>query len=141
MATADSLPVLANDALRVLRLGLDRWNADDFEGIYELWNPDVVVKPDPYFPDSEVLHGVAAARRFWQGQREAMGLGELEILEEHELGDDRCLARIRQHVRAPASGVESSYDWSVIMSVRAGKAISYEFFIDRDHGLAAAGLR
>jgi ketosteroid isomerase-like protein len=97
------------------------------------------VRPDPYFPDAGVLFGREAARRFWEDQREFMGHGHLEIVEQHDLGD-RCLIRVHQHVDAPASGVRSSYDWSFLTTVRAGRTVMIEFFLDRDRGLAAAGL-
>jgi ketosteroid isomerase-like protein len=95
---------------------------------------------DPYFPESAQLVGKAAGQRFWESQRDSMGPGLLEILEEYDLGD-RCLIRIRQHVRAPASGVQGSYDWSYITAVRDGKVARIEFYIDRDKGLEAAGLK
>ena len=67
------------------------------------------------------------------------GPGRVEILEEHDLGE-RCLMRIRQNVEAPASGVRSSYDWSLLSTAPAGKIIRIEFFIDREQALKAAGV-
>jgi hypothetical protein len=83
--------------------------------------------------------GADAARRFWLDQVRYSGVGRLEIVEEHDLGD-RCLMRIRQHVDAPASGIQSSYEWSFLTAARDGKVARIEFFIDRDRGLAAARL-
>ena len=96
-------------------------------------------RPDSDFPDTGELSGAPAARRFFEDQREFMGAGRVEILEEHDLGD-RCLLRLRQNVDAPASGVRSSYDSSVLTTAHAGKVIGIEFFIDRRQALAAAGL-
>jgi ketosteroid isomerase-like protein len=130
---------VAGEALTVARRGIDLWHAGDLEAVYRTWDPEIVIVPDPYFPDSAELVGKAAGRRFWESQRESMGLGRLEILEEYDLGD-RCLMRVRQHVYAPASGVQGSYDWSYLTTVREGKVVRIEFDIDRGHGLEGAGL-
>ena len=92
------------------------------------------------FPEAGELFGVSAVRRFFEDQRKFMGPGRVEILEEHDLGE-RCLMRIRQNVEAPASGVRSSYDWSLLSTAPAGKIIRIEFFIDREQALKAAGVR
>ena len=126
-------------AAELARHGVERWNARDLDAVYATWDPEIVVRPDRYFPDSGEIVGKAAAQRFWEDQREFMGVGVMEILEEHDLGD-RCLMRIRQHVDAPASGVRSAYEWSYLTTARAGKLVAVAFFIDRNEGLAAAGL-
>jgi hypothetical protein len=90
---------VAPDAAELARRSVQQWNAADLEAIYADWDPEITVRPDANFPDAGELVGVHAARRFWEDQREFMGIGHAEILEEHDLGD-RCLLRIRQHVEA-----------------------------------------
>jgi ketosteroid isomerase-like protein len=127
------------EAIELGRSAGERWNADDLEAVYADWDPEIIMRPDPNFPDAGELVGVQAVRRFFEDQREFMGPGRAEILEEHDLGK-RCLMRIRQNVEAPASGVHSSYDWSVLWTAPAGKIIRIEFFIDRKQALKAAGV-
>jgi ketosteroid isomerase-like protein len=129
---------MSSDALEVARRSVRFWNSGDLEAIYEDWDQDVIVVPDPYFPDSAELKGQEAGRRFWDSWTLSMGKGLVEILEEHDL-DDRCMMRVRHHVRSP-SGVEGAYEWSLITSVRNGKVTRLEFYIDRERGLEAAGL-
>jgi hypothetical protein len=124
-------------ALELARLAIEQWNAGDLDAVYATWDPGLVVRPDPYFPDSGELVGIAAARRFWEWQRDIMGVGRLVIIEERDAGD-RCLMRIRQHVEAPVSGVKDSYEWSFLTTARDGKVVRMEFFIDRDQGLSSA---
>jgi ketosteroid isomerase-like protein len=126
-------------AVEFARLFIERWNASDLEAVFATWDPDIVVRPDPYFPDSAELVGLEPARRFWLDQARYSGVGRLEILEEHDLGS-RCLMRIRQHGDAPASGIQSNYEWSFLTTVREGRVVCVEFFLDRDQGVAAAGL-
>ena len=122
------------------RLHIERWNASELEAVFATRDPDIVVRPDPYYPDSAELAGTRAARRFWLDQARYSGTGRLEIVEQHHLGD-RCLMRICQHVDAPASGIQSSYEWSFLTTARDGRVVQIEFFIERDRGLAAAGLQ
>ena len=126
-------------ASELARLSIERWNAGDLDAVYATWDPQIIVCPDPYYPDSGELLGAAAARRFWEDQRDFSGAGRLKILEERDLGD-RCLMRIRQHIDAPASGVHGAYEWSYLVTAREGRVALVEFYIDRDAGLAAAGL-
>jgi ketosteroid isomerase-like protein len=125
-------------AVTVARCNLERWNARDLDGIYRDLDPEIVLRPDPDFPDTGELVGKEAARRFWEDNRDFMGYGRLEILEAHDFGE-RCLVCVRQHIDAP-SGVRNSYDWSFLMTVRAGRVALIEFFLDRDRGISAAGL-
>jgi ketosteroid isomerase-like protein len=131
--------VVIRAAIELAQSAVERWNAGDLDAVYADWDPEIIVRPDSNFPDTGELFGVPAARRFWEDQREFMGAGRLEILEEHELGE-RCLVRDRQKVDAPASDVSSSYDWSFLTTARTGKIIRIEFFIDREQALAAAGV-
>ena len=130
---------MIREAVELARSAVERWNADDLDAVYADWDPEIIVCPDSNFPDAGELFGASAARRFFEDQREFMGAGRLEILEEHDLGE-RCLLRIRQSVDARASGVHSSYDWSLLITARAGKVIRIAFFIDREEALAVAGV-
>jgi hypothetical protein len=127
-------------ACELARLHIERWNASELEAVFATWDPDIVVRPDPYYPDSAELVGVDAARSFWLDQARYSGTGRLEIIEEHDLGE-RCLMRIRQHVDVPASGVQSSYEWSFLTTALDSSVVRIEFFIERDRGLVAAGLQ
>ncbi len=125
-------------AAELARRALERWNAHDLEAVFADWDSTIVVRPDPYYPDAGELVGCAAARRFWQDQRDSMGFGHMEILQEHDL-ENRCLLRVRQEVDT-RSGVRGSYEWSFLTTALAGKVVMIEFFLDRDRALAAAGV-
>ena len=125
------------DTSRLARALIDKWNEGEMEAIYAVWDPDIVIRPDPDFPEGTCF-GREAAQRFWESNREMMGGGRLIIEEEHDLGD-RCLVRIRQPVHS-RSGYEGAYSWSVIVTTRAQKVIMVEFFIDHDKALAALAL-
>jgi ketosteroid isomerase-like protein len=125
-------------AVTVARRNLERWNARELDAVYRDLDPEIVVRPDPSFPDAGELVGKEAARGFWQDKRDFAGYGQVEILEAHDLGD-RCLMCVRQRVDA-SSWVRNSFDWSFLTTVRAGRIVLVEFFVDRDRGISAAGL-
>ena len=128
-----------SDAANLARHAVNAWNAGDLDAFFGTWDPQIVIRPDPYFPDSEVLVGAEAGRRFVMDQLLFMGSGDLEITEDHDLGN-RSLVRVRQDVQAPASGVRSSYEWSFVTTARAGRVVSIEFYIDRERAREAAGV-
>jgi ketosteroid isomerase-like protein len=129
---------MPSDAREIARKVVDAWNDGDLRPVYALFASDIVVRPDPDFPDSGVIHGATGARAFWDGNREALGGGRVEIVGEVENGD-RCLVHCVQQVAAPASGVEGVYEWSFITSVRDGKVVLVEFFLDRGRAIEAFG--
>jgi hypothetical protein len=101
-----------------------------------VWHPAIVVRPDPYFPESAILYGKQDARIFFDGLISAMGSGELEVALARESGD-RCLLDVVQRIEAPGSGLTGTLDWSVIATVRDGLAVVIEFFLDRDRAHSA----
>jgi ketosteroid isomerase-like protein len=124
-------------ALELARAMAQAWNAEDPEAVYRLWDPDIVVRPDPEFPEG-VMHGERAGREFWQSTIDALGLAGVEILDELDLGRS-ALVRVRQGVRS-ASGIEGTWEWSMIVTAREGKAIMIEFFIDAAAARRIAGV-
>jgi hypothetical protein len=51
------------DALTLTRQMIERWNAGDFEGVFATWDPDIVVRPDPEYPEGTCF-GAGSAQRF-----------------------------------------------------------------------------
>jgi len=42
------------DSLDIIRLGAERWNAGDLEGMFELYHDDIVVMLGGHWPDPAV---------------------------------------------------------------------------------------
>jgi ketosteroid isomerase-like protein len=64
-------------------------------------------------------------------------------LEPEELidGGDRCLVAVRMFGRGKVSGAEVNTRFYTVFTVRSGRAIRVENFVDRESALEAAGLR
>ena len=118
---------------------VERWNADDLQGMVADCDPDVVLRPDPGMRVLEgIPKGVEAAVRFIEAQREAMGLGQLTVLREEDFGSWAVL-RVRQGIHS-RSGVESEWHWTVILTARDGVIVMIEFFVDDAVARTALGL-
>jgi ketosteroid isomerase-like protein len=115
----------------VAKAVVETWNSGELEAMPALWHPEVIVRPDPYFPDSAVLYGEDEALAFFDGLNAVMGSGGLTIVHQDERGD-RCLLDVVQRMEGPGSGLTGTLDWSVITLVLDGRAVSIEFFLDRD---------
>jgi ketosteroid isomerase-like protein len=115
------------------------WNTGDVAQMVADCDPDVVLRPDPGLRVIEgIPHGVEACLRFLEAQREAMGLGELTVLEQHDFGS-WCASRMRQQIHS-ASGVDAEWEWTVAITAREGKIVMIEFFVDDALAQSALGL-
>ncbi len=128
---------MADDARTLTRLMVEHWNDGEYERIFGCFDPAIVVRPDPNYPEGP-LFGSEAAREFWESFREMMGGGKLIIETDQGLGD-RAYQRIHQAVHSP-TGVESGWAWSWITTWRNGRLVLAEFFIDDAVARAAIGL-
>jgi ketosteroid isomerase-like protein len=124
-------------ALDIVRTQLENWNTGDFNAIFETFDPKIVVRTDPSWPEP-VFYGAEQAQTLWHSNRENMGLGRITIEEEHDLGD-RVLVRVNQEVHSP-SGVLGDYSYSMLSTVRRGKVVFVEFWLDDTQLRAELGL-
>ena len=46
---------LSEEALDIVRQSAERWNAGDFEGMFELYSEDMVVVTGEHWPEANVL--------------------------------------------------------------------------------------
>jgi ketosteroid isomerase-like protein len=124
-------------ALALGRQMLEGWNSGSFELVFATFDPDIVVRPDANWPEG-VYFGRDSAERFWQSVRDNLGGSVVAVEEEHDLGD-RSFWRVHQPVHS-ASGVESGFSWSFLVTARSGSVILVEFFIDDARIRAELGL-
>ena len=124
---SETVTVVKVSALALGRQMLEGWNTGHLELSFATFDPDIVIRPDPYWPEG-VFFGKESAQRFWESVRESLGGSAVTVEEEHDLGD-RAFWRLQQPVHS-ASGVESDYAWSFLLTARSGSVILVEFFID-----------
>jgi ketosteroid isomerase-like protein len=127
-----------NPPVEIIRAGFDAWNRGDIDAMVQTWDPEIVFRTDPRWPDAQVLHGANEVRKLFESYREALQV-QTEIEQLIEAGD-RLIIRFRDRVHGSHSGFEDSWTYTQVVTYRDGKSILAEVFIDHGEALKAAGL-
>jgi ketosteroid isomerase-like protein len=102
-------------------------------------DPDVVVAPDPRWPEAGEYRGIGEVTRFFAQYYEEFSGFSLDWDEPVEAGD-RVVIRFRMGVTGRASGVEVVNEASAVHTFRDGRIARIEYFFDHDQALVAAGI-
>jgi ketosteroid isomerase-like protein len=121
---------------------INAWNRQDLPGFLETWDEDAEWRPA--FPagtegSGAVFRGRAEIARAWRGVREAWTEYRVDVHDARTVGD-AVLVLGRIHARGAHSDIEINSEWSAVVRVRDGKAISAWDWLDHDHALKAVGL-
>ena len=129
---------MSQDALDIVRSSAERWNAGDFEGMFELYADDMVVVTGEHWPEAnQVMEGKDAFRESTQEWLELWQSVELET-DHVEAYGDRVVARGHWRSTGRVSGVEGTMPIHMVLTVRDGKIGRLEWYPDHDRAVAAA---
>lgn len=126
------------EAVELWRRHNEAWNDGDLTRLAGLFDPDVVVRPDPGWPDSRVSHGLADAAAWFHQIYDGLGGGEVTTLEETDLAD-RALVRLRVQAVASAEGLEAHAEYAALVTARDGRIAMLEYFFDYERALKLVG--
>lgn len=128
----------------IIRRLYDAWKADDYETVFATYDPDIRIKPDPeawWVGVDENYRGHDGMRRYMSGVYEAFAEYRPEVERIVDAGDGRVLALAVEHARGKGSGAEvTSFKTAHLWTLRDGKAVQVDLFMDRERALEAAGL-
>jgi ketosteroid isomerase-like protein len=122
----------------IFRASHEAWNRGDFDAVFQDADPDIVVRPDPSWPEG-VAHGTEAARALYEDIAQSWGPRET-VLEELAETHDQVIARFRYPIHGGHSGVEGEFTFTMVATFREGKMILIETFFDHARALEAVGL-
>jgi ketosteroid isomerase-like protein len=103
-----------------------------------LYDPDCEVIPDRGWPEPGPIRGTEAAWVFYVGVAdmfESFGSGDAEVVEG---GPDTVIVHRAARVRGRSSGASVEFVYSAVTTLREGKILREEWFVDRAEALAAA---
>jgi ketosteroid isomerase-like protein len=127
-----------SENLDLIRRATERWNAGDFDGMFELYHDDMVVVTSEHWPDGNaVLEGKEAFResaRDWLSVWQSIGL-ETDDLEEY---GDRVVAHGSWRTTGRVSGLEGTMPIHIVLTVRDGRIARLEWYPDHERAVAAA---
>ena len=129
---------MSESSLDIVRRSAERWNAGDFEDMFELYADDMVVVTGEHWPEAnQVMEGKDAFRESTQEWLELWQSVELET-DHVEAYGDRVVARGHWRSTGRVSGVEGTMPVHMVLTVRDGKIARLEWYPDHDRAVAAA---
>ena len=131
---------MSEENVERVRTATAAWNRGDLDAFLNGFDPDVVIRPNPTWPESRPRLGSDAARSFFEDLTEMLGPAETVIEELVDAGD-RVVCRFRTRVHGRQSGIQDEFVYSQVRTFRRGKTIMIEFFLDHQEALEAAGLK
>jgi ketosteroid isomerase-like protein len=133
---------LTRDAFLAASRGgsLDALDRDALERAFEFFHPEIEVREDPRFPEAGVFRGREAVRGYFAQFTEQFDEFRFEFEDVLDAGDERVVLLFHVHGRGKDSGAVFEEHPAWIQTIRDGKAVLIEAFLDRGEALTAAGL-
>ena len=135
---------MSQENVETIRRLYDAWLADDYETVFETYDPEIRLNPDPdawWVGIGDDYVGHAGVRRYMAAVYEAFDEYKPEIEKIIDVGEGRVLSLGIEHGRGRASGAEvQAMRTAHLWTLRNGKAVQLDLFADRKRALAAVGL-
>jgi ketosteroid isomerase-like protein len=119
-----------------VRRAYDAFARRDWAEISELLDPDI-----DFRTTVEAASGRDGVESWIRQADELIEDFVIEIEEIVEAGEDRVVVLVHEHGRGRGSQVGIEQHLAHVWTIRDGRAVAIEAFVDREDGLAAAGLR
>jgi ketosteroid isomerase-like protein len=131
---------MSQENVEVVRRTLELWNQDDWEALAACYDPQVVTIAPRGWPEASDRRGWEETREQFERLKDSWSMERTEVDEIRDLGEDRVLARFRWLVSGRTSGIPAETPFTSLSTLREGKIIRIEFFLDHAEALEAAGL-
>jgi uncharacterized protein len=130
---------VSQENVELARRGYDAFNRGDMEVAFELFDPEIEWSEGTDVPEPQVYHGHDGVRRQQERFREAWESFSIEPEEFIEMGEQ--LVVIAKLVGlGKGSGVEVEARGAHVWTVRDGKAVRLEMYVDPAKALEAVGF-
>ena len=131
---------MSQENVEVMRRFVEDFNRRGVDAILDFSDPEIEYREDPKFPQAEVYRGRDAVGR--QAREFYASFSEYRIEIEDLFGaSDKVVAVCHEIGRGKASGapVDRRVGW--IFTIRAGKLLRMEIYLDPADALEAVGVR
>jgi ketosteroid isomerase-like protein len=133
---------MSQENVETLRAQIDALNRRDLDAWLKGFDPDVEFRMPSEWPDHQEGRGREAALASMQMVLDVAEDIRIEVQDITALDSpDRLLVSTRINARGAGSGVPLGFERYDVITMRAGKVIRAEIFLDRASALEAAGLR
>ena len=130
---------MSRENVEIVRRGFEAWNAGDMDGLRDLHDPEVILRPPKGWPEPGPYVGREAVMRQFEQLRQTWDADGLEQIGDAVDAGDRVLARFAWH--GVGQGPEANIEMTYVATVRRGKIFNIEYFFDHAEAIEAAGLR
>jgi uncharacterized protein len=131
---------MSQENLDAVKAGYEAFNRRDFDELFEFYGSEIVWEQGEGFVEPGVRHGHEGVRGAFDSLFDGFDDFQIEVLELIDLGDDRVLAVTRVTARGRGSGVEVDNVGSSIWTLRDGKAVRVQLYLERARAFEEAGL-
>ena len=137
----DTARTMSRENVEFVRAQYERWNARDFEGWIEAFDPEVeyLSSVAASLDGGGEYHGHEGLRRFVREYFEGWEHFQLEPTEYLETGP-KVATMMRAVARGRGSGAQVDREFAHVWTFRDGRPIRHESFATREEALRAAGL-
>jgi ketosteroid isomerase-like protein len=133
---------LARDVFLAASRGgaLDALDQDALERAFEFFHPEIEIQEDPRFPEAGVLRGQNAVRSYFAQFTEQFDEFRFELEDVLNAGDERVVLLFHIYGRGKGSGAVFEERPAWVQTIRDGKVMRIEAYLDRGEALKAVGL-
>jgi ketosteroid isomerase-like protein len=118
---------------------LDALDQNALERAFEFFHPEIEVEEDPRFPEAGVFRGRNAVRSYFAQFTEQFDEFRFELEDVLDAGDDRAVLLFHLHGRGKDSGAEFEEHPAWVQTIRDGKVVRIEAYLDRGEALKIVG--
>jgi ketosteroid isomerase-like protein len=135
---------MSQENVEVVRRIYDAWIAGDYETVVSAYDAEIRLNPDPessWVGMDEDYLGPEGVRRYLRAVYEAFEDYRPEIEQIIDVGEGRVLTLAVEHGRGRGSGAQvQAARTAHLWTLRDGKAVRIDLFLDRERALEAVGL-
>jgi ketosteroid isomerase-like protein len=128
---------VSKENVELARTGAKAFSEGDWDRFAACRDPHVFVRLDPSWPEQHI-YGQEAWVNFSRSAWEMLG-PDAQVGEIVDLGD-RVLTRFTWKTRGQQSGAQGDLRWTQIDTIRDGRIVFAEYYLDHAEALKAVGL-
>jgi uncharacterized protein len=131
---------MSSTALKLLERAFEDYRSGGLEALLRYVDPEVEFHEDARFPEAGVYRGTDAFRTYVERFQEAFEEFHFEVEDWIDAGEGRVVGLTRAGGPGKDSGADVRQRSAWIFTVRDGRVVRMDAYLDRDEGLTAAGL-
>ena len=129
---------MSEENVEMIRKAFEAWNAGDMDAVRDVYDPDVIMRAPPDWPEPGPFIGRDAVIQQFIQAREAFSRDSVQVVSDFRTAGDRVIVRTDWH--GTGTGPQSDIEWTIVFTIRNGRVFQVEYFWDHSDALRAAGL-